>query len=231
MRCTVLILTCLFVTLLAGCAPPPAPSRSVAASSRPLEQKVIAQEKQLVALDTTVQQLSTALTSTQNELTALRHEVSLLKQPPTTSLQNEQCATPVVSTSDTGNAQPSATDTYLQAFSAYTAANYSAATQGFNTFIQRYPRNPYISNAYFWNGEALLAQNNLEQAVMAFSTVVKEYPEAHKAPDALVKLAQIYAQLGQKSQAQQLLRQLELKYPKSAARKRIPQTLLDTLAQ
>lgn len=231
MRCTVLILTCLFVTLFAGCAPTTAPSRSVVASSRPLEQKVMAQEKQLVALDTTVQQLSTALETTQNELTELRREVSLLKKHPTTPLQNEQCLPPVTVTSGTGSTQPSATDTYLQAFSAYTAADYSAATQGFSTFIQRYPRNPYISNAYFWNGEALLAQNNLEQAVEAFSAVVTEYPEAHKAPDALVKLAQIYAQIGQKSQAQQLLRQLELKYPKSAARKRIPQTLLDTLAQ
>jgi tol-pal system protein YbgF len=187
----------------------------------------MAQQRQLVDLDATVQQLATALATTQNELTSLRREVSLLKTP----LQNEQSVPAVTTTSDTGSRQPSATDTYLQAFSAYTAADYSAATSGFNTFIQRYPRNPYIPNAYFWNGEALLAQNNLEQAVEAFSAVVKEYPEAHKAPDALVKLAQIYAQLGQTSQAQQLLHQLELKYPKSSARKRIPQTLLDTLAQ
>ncbi|MBW2187163.1 MAG: tol-pal system protein YbgF [Deltaproteobacteria bacterium] len=227
MRCTILILTCLSVTLLSGCAAPPAPLRSVVPSSRPLEQKVMAQQRQLVDLDATVQQLATALATTQNELTSLRREVSLLKTP----LQNEQSVPAVTTTSDTGSRQPSATDTYLQAFSAYTAADYSAATSGFNTFIQRYPRNPYIPNAYFWNGEALLAQNNLEQAVEAFSAVVKEYPEAHKAPDALVKLAQIYAQLGQTSQAQQLLHQLELKYPKSSARKRIPQTLLDTLAQ
>ena len=231
MRCTVLILTCLSATLLSGCAPPPAPSRSASISSRPLEQKVMAQQQQLVALDTTVEQLSTALATTQDELTSLRHEVALLKQQPARPLHDQQGVPAITSAPNTASTQPSATDTYLQAFSAYTAADYSAATSGFNTFIQRYPRNPYIPNAYFWNGETLVAQNNLELAVAAFSTVVKEYPEAHKAPDALVKLAQIYAHLGQKSQAQQLLHQLELKYPKSAARKRIPQTLLDTLAQ
>lgn len=231
MRCTALILTCLCVTLLSGCAPTPAPSRSASISSRPLEQRVMAQQEQLVALDATVQQLSTTLATTQDELTSLRREVALLKQRPATPLQEQQFVPPVSSVPNVDSSQPSATDTYLQAFSAYTAKDYSAATQGFNTFIQRYPRNPYISNAYFWNGEALLAQNNLEQAVEAFSTVVKEYPEAHKAPDALVKLAQIYAGLGQTSQARQLLRQLQLTYPKSAASKRIPQTLLDTLAQ
>lgn len=225
MRYTVSIFTCLCVTILSGCAPPPAPSRSVALSSRPLEQKVMVQQQQLAALDATVQQLSTDLTTTQDELTLLRRELTLLKQPTAPSPKNGQEIQPATNVS----AQPSATDTYLQAFSAYTAKDYTTATQGFGTFIQRYPRNPYVPNAYFWNGEALLAQNNLEQAGEAFTTVVKEYPEAHKAPDALVKLAQIYAQLGQPEQAQQLLNQLQLRYPKSAASKRIPQTLLESL--
>ena len=231
MRCTTLIFTCFCITLVAGCASTPTPSRSAAISSRPLEKKVIQQQKQLTALDAMVQQLSTALTTTQDALTALRQEVAQLKQQPATTRQEQQCTPLSTDTPNTVNSEPSATDTYLQAFSAYTAADYTTATQGFNTFIQRYPRNPYIPNAHFWNGEALLAQDHLEQAIVAFSTVVKDYPEAHKAADALGKLAQIYAQLGQTSQAQQLLSQLQKTYPNSAASKRITAESLNTLAQ
>lgn len=229
MRWTTLIITCFCITLLSGCAPAPAPSRSAAISSRPLEKMVLQQQEQLTALDATVQQLSTVLSTTQDELTTLRQQVAQLQ--PATTVPEQQCAPLTSSTANTINSEPSATDTYLQAFSAYTAADYPSATQGFTTFIQRYPRNPYIPNAHFWNGEALLAQNNLEQAAVAFSTVVKDYPDAHKAPDALGKLTQIYAQLGQTSQAQQLLRQLQNTYPNSAASKRITVESLNTLSQ
>lgn len=230
MRCTVLILTFLYITLLSGCTSSPTAVRSAANSSRPLEQKVIAQQTQLTALDAKVEQLSAALATTQDELISLRSEVESLKQP-ALPLQDQQYPTVAPTTADNTSALPSATDTYLQAFSAYTATDYTLAIQGFSAFIQRYPRNPYIPNAHFWKGEAHFAQNELDLAATAFLTVVKEYPDAHKAPDALVKLAQIYAQLGQIPQARQILHQLELNYPKSAAGKRIPQTLLDTLAQ
>lgn len=228
MRNTALLLFCSLLTLLSGCAPAPfAPERT---SIRPFQQQLEAQKKQINSLDQAIEQLETTVSATQIELNTLRAEIVALKKRETTPMpkpNQHQHQTIVPAENTIAATQQSANDIYRNAFSAYTGNNYPTAIEGFNKFIQYYPRNPYVPNAYFWKGEALLAQGTLQPAAEAFNTVATDYPEAHKTPDALLKLARIYLTRDQRSQARTSLATLHRLYPNSTANKNIPKDLLE----
>lgn len=234
MRNTALLLFCSLVTLLSGCMAPPATSAPGTTSFRnpirPFEQQLKAQEQQINNLDRIVQQLSTTVSTNQNELIALRAEIVKLKtRKPIPVIQQQKKRKSVKPSNPVAATPQSATDIYRNAFSAYTNDNYSIAIDGFNQFLQDYPRNPYVPNAHFWKGEAFFAQGALQSAIEEFSNLVTGYPDAHKAPDALLKLARIFLTLDQRSQARASLFTLQHQYPNSSVNKRIPKDLLEIL--
>ncbi|MEA3466438.1 MAG: tol-pal system protein YbgF [Thermodesulfobacteriota bacterium] len=230
MRNTALLLFYSLLTLLTGCAP--APYLPGTTSIRPFEQQLKAQNKQLNHLDSVTRQLATTVSATQNELITLRAEIVALKARETTSVvkPNQQQQHTIVPTENpVATTQQSANDLYRNAFSAYTSSNYTTAVEGFNKFLQYYPGNPYVSNAHFWKGEAFLAQDALQPAIEAFNTVANDYPKAHKAPDALLKLARIYLTRDQRSQARSNVLTLRKHYANSTVNKKIPKDLLELI--
>jgi tol-pal system protein YbgF len=113
--------------------------------------------------------------------------------------------------------QPSATQTYLQAFADYAAARYADATEGFNLFLENFPDNDYAGNARYWLAECYLAQNRYERAAEEFRRAAELYPRNSKAPAALLKLAEVQEKLDEKGEAEQTLRLLRARYPQSDA--------------
>jgi len=109
---------------------------------------------------------------------------------------------------------------YLAAFTELSRGRYPEAAGGFQQFMATYPENQYAGNALFWLGECQLAQRELTAAADTFRQVPERYPEAGKAPEALLKLATIYRQLGQNEKAMQALSLLQMNYPDSPAVKR-----------
>jgi len=116
--------------------------------------------------------------------------------------------------------QPSATQTYLQAFADYAAARYAEAVQGFNLFLENFPDNDYAGNARYWLAECYLAQDQYERAAEEFRRAAELYPRNGKAPAALLKLAAVQQKLGKKGEADQTLRLLRARYPQSDAAKK-----------
>lgn len=85
-------------------------------------------------------------------------------------------------------------------------------------FIQQYPNSPYISNAYFWLGEILLAiePTDFNTVKQSFTTVVNQYPNSSKASTALYRLFTITSNVDQNEiLAAQLKIQLLKQYPNS----------------
>lgn len=109
---------------------------------------------------------------------------------------------------------------YLAAFTELSRGRYPEAANGFQQFMATYPDNQYAGNALFWLGECQLAQRELTAAADTFRQVPERYPEASKSPEALLKLATIYRQLGQNDKAMQALSLLQMNYPDSPAVKR-----------
>ncbi|OQY19656.1 MAG: tol-pal system protein YbgF [Desulfobacteraceae bacterium 4572_35.1] len=236
MRRVMLPILCSCLALLGGCVVPPTPAMHTT-STRPLERQVYAQNKQLEQLTSSLQQLSTTVSANNKELLSLRHEIQQLKSHQGEKQQignnNQQTVTSTIADAPQATTQPdkpTATKLYLQGFSAYTNGNYPTAISNFTSFINNYPRNPYIPNAYYWLGTSFMAQGNRIQATAVFTSLVNDYPQAHKAADAQLKLVKLYAQSNQKQQALAALTRLQQQYHDSSANKNIAPDLLESLS-
>jgi tol-pal system protein YbgF len=108
-----------------------------------------------------------------------------------------------------GNEQRS----YDQSFDALKAADYPKAIGGFRQFLGTYPQSALASNAQYWLGEAYYVTRDYGNAAAAFQKVVNDWPDARKAPDALVKLG--FTQFEQKrfDVARTTLAEVGVRYP------------------
>ncbi len=87
----------------------------------------------------------------------------------------------------------------------------------FNRFISRNPIHELADDAQYWIGESYFEEKNFERAILAFNKVQVDYANGDKAPDALLKEALAFLNLGDKASARELMGRVVQKYPDSAA--------------
>jgi tol-pal system protein YbgF len=102
---------------------------------------------------------------------------------------------------------------YQQGFSLLKSKQYDRALSQFKDYINKYPQGRYAVNAHFWMGEISYLQGKYAVAKKSFEVVVKNHPKDTKVPDALLKLAIIATDTGHKQQAEEMLAQIQKKYP------------------
>ncbi len=120
----------------------------------------------------------------------------------------------VTAAAPTGSAASGAEQrSYDLAFDALKAADYPKAISGFRQFLGTYPQSSLASNAQYWLGEAYYVTRDYGNAAAAFQKVVTDWPDARKAPDALVKLG--FTQFEQKrfDAARVTLTDVGVRYP------------------
>ena len=97
----------------------------------------------------------------------------------------------------------------------YRGDNESGAA-ALRSFISQHPKSPKIGEAYYWLGEAELAQKAYREAAEAFLTTVQKHPKDPKAPQALVKLGVTLIQGGQKTEGCKQLKTVKSVFPKAS---------------
>lgn len=105
---------------------------------------------------------------------------------------------------------------YDQAYSMAVNGDYSAAEAGFRTFLESYPDNELASNAQYWLGESLLAQQNYREAADAFLKTYRDHPGNSKSADSLLKLGVSLRGLGETDVACATFSELLNKFPNAA---------------
>ncbi len=123
---------------------------------------------------------------------------------------------PAVSKSD-NNSVAGEQGLYQQAFTLLKSKQYDRALTQFKEYVTKYPKGNYAVNAHFWIGEINYLQGKHSVAKKSFETVVKNYPKDKKIPDAMLKLAIIATDTGHKSQAEEMLTQIQKQYPGTTA--------------
>ncbi|MET0156196.1 MAG: tol-pal system protein YbgF [Rickettsiales bacterium] len=78
---------------------------------------------------------------------------------------------------------------YDQALNALKNEDYPTSQNLFNRFLQTHKDHPLVSNAHYWLGESYYAEKNYSDAAVHFLNGYQSAPDAHKAPDNLLKLA------------------------------------------
>jgi tol-pal system protein YbgF len=94
--------------------------------------------------------------------------------------------------------------------------DYALGEQAFRDFLKRYPGDPRAADANYWLGETLFQRQKYRDAAELFLLVSREHGTAAKAPDALLRLGQSLAQMGEKDAACGTLAEVGRKYPRAA---------------
>jgi tol-pal system protein YbgF len=106
---------------------------------------------------------------------------------------------------------------YLKAFGLYSANNFAAAIESFESFFKSNPQSDYAANALYWIGECHYTLSDLPRAKDAFTKVIEVYPKSSKTPDALLKLGYTLAAMKEKEKAAGIFEKIITSYPSSPA--------------
>jgi tol-pal system protein YbgF len=146
-------------------------------------------------------------------------DLSAVPAPPSAAPGGELPAPPPANTSLTGAMQatlpPGNTpkDEYDLAYGYVLHKDYGPATDTFRDFLQKYPSDRLAGEAQYWLGESQFQQQHYRDAAEAFLAVSTKYETTARAPDALLRLGQSLAALGEKEAACASLGEVLRKYP------------------
>jgi tol-pal system protein YbgF len=106
-------------------------------------------------------------------------------------------------------------DLYKDAYETLHKGDLEGARRKFEAFLKQYPNTELSDNAQFWIGETYYLKKDYERAVLEYEKAIVKYPEGDKIPSALFKQAIAFFELGDKTNARNLLRRVIEKYPRS----------------
>lgn len=106
-----------------------------------------------------------------------------------------------------------ASELYKQGYSQILAGDYADAASTFQTYINQYPDEVQVSDAYFWLGESYYSQGAFKDAARTFLDAHKAYPDANKAPDTLLKLGMSLVALDNRETACATYNEVGVRYP------------------
>jgi tol-pal system protein YbgF len=127
--------------------------------------------------------------------------------------------TPAASSAPPANA-PSADLLYSNGLRDLNGKKYDLAAQEFGDYLKFYGTTDLASNAQFYLGEILFAQQQYQQAIDAYSKVIDNYPRSFKIAPAHLKRALALITLGEKNSGVSELRMVVKSYPGTDEEKR-----------
>lgn len=94
---------------------------------------------------------------------------------------------------------------------------YQRSVQEFDQYLAQYPDGRFVTNAYYWKGQAYVNLSMFDEARVAFETILDQYPDGRKIEDAMYSLGTVYHRLGDNARAQQLLQDVRARFPNTSA--------------
>lgn len=94
---------------------------------------------------------------------------------------------------------------------------YQRSVQEFDQYLAQYPDGRFVTNAYYWKGQAYVNLSMFDEARVAFETILDQYPDGRKIEDAMYSLGTVYHRLGDNARARQLLQDVRARFPNTSA--------------
>ena len=116
-------------------------------------------------------------------------------------------------------------DLYNAALGDYQKGRFDLARQGFEEYVETYPRTDLSDDALFWAAECWSAQKKPREALEALERLLKAYPQSDKASSAHLRKGLAHLELGEKAQAIVQLQFVVHEYPTSDEAKSARQRL------
>lgn len=102
---------------------------------------------------------------------------------------------------------------YSDAYEFILSGDYKTAEAGFREHVERFPGDERSADAHYWLGESILSQQRPAEAAEVFLAASRDFPDARKAPDMLLKLGMSLAALGQRDIACATFKEVNTRYP------------------
>lgn len=102
---------------------------------------------------------------------------------------------------------------YQMAYDSVINSNFDRSIAEFDQYLSIYPEGRFVTNAYYWKGQAYLYLNRYEEARDSYEVILDQYADSAKLPDAMYGLGLAYEGLGNISQARQLLNDIKRRFP------------------
>lgn len=102
---------------------------------------------------------------------------------------------------------------YQMAYDSVIKSNFELSIAEFDQYLSIYPEGRFVTNAYYWKGQAYLYLNRFTEAVLSYDVIINQEEESAKLPDAMYGLALAYEGMGNIPQAKQLLNDIKAKFP------------------
>ena len=102
---------------------------------------------------------------------------------------------------------------YQRAFDLLRQGKYGPAVTGLQGFIQKYPQSSLVPDAYYWLGQAQYVLGQNDAALKSLYTVEAHFSQSSKAPEAMLRMAEIYQAIGQPGKARTVLSKIINQYP------------------
>ncbi len=104
---------------------------------------------------------------------------------------------------------------YEYAINLLKQGDYETAERAFTEFISIGDDKNYLSNSHFWLAETYYVRENYKDAAKNYLSLYQTFPNANKAPDALLKLGISLVNMQQKEQGCMTFIQLQESYPEA----------------
>ncbi|MBI3434278.1 MAG: tol-pal system protein YbgF [Proteobacteria bacterium] len=107
-------------------------------------------------------------------------------------------------------------DDFDAAYGQLTRKDYAVAEEGFRAFVRKFPSDPLAGDAQYWMAESMFQRQRYRDAADHFLTMSQKYDRHARAADALLRLGQSLAALGEKELACATLGEIARKYPRAS---------------
>jgi len=107
-----------------------------------------------------------------------------------------------------------AQEEYRAAWQALSSQQYDKAIQQFRTFQRKNSTSEMADDAQYWIGESYFTRRDYNRAILEFNDVLK-YRKGDKVPSALLRQAEAFVEIGDKTDARLILQKLINDYPNS----------------
>ena len=101
---------------------------------------------------------------------------------------------------------------YQAAFALVQNRQFTEAITAYDRFLTRFPSHKLASNAWYWQGEAMYAERNFEDALANFQVLIDTFPSSGKVPDADLKIGFALMELGYGAEAREQLEFVRSRY-------------------
>ena len=132
---------------------------------------------------------------------------------------------PAAASKPAASSRPAPADLYTQALGDYPRGRFDLARQGFEEYVETYPKTDLSDDALYWAAECWSAQKKPREALETLERLLKAYPQSDKASSAHLRKGLAHLDLGEKAQAIVQLQFVVHEYPASDEAKSARQRL------